>query len=236
MINKLMSFLEAYQVTCSQKQLNQFEQYYRVLLDWNQKMNLTAITDKEEVFMKHFFDSITPAFHYSFNSQKIIDIGAGAGFPGLPLKICFPDLELTLLDSLNKRITFLHDVVNQLGLEHVNLIHGRAEEIARNDQYRESFDIAISRAVARLNVLVELSLPFVHRDGMMIALKGVHQINEEKEAKRVIGLLGGNLVQKVHFELPDQFGQRTIFFIQKEKDTPKKYPRKPGIPNRKPIV
>lgn len=235
MIEKLNERLRSYQIDCTDSQLQQFATYYDLLIDWNKKMNLTAITDPEEVIVKHFFDSITPAFFYPFSQQRMIDIGAGAGFPSIPLKICFPDLKLTLLDSLNKRITFLQHLIETLNLKNVDFIHGRAEEIARKSDLRESFDIAISRAVAKLNVLAELSLPFIKLKGSMIALKGARANEEIAEAQKAIQLLGGVFVKEHNFDLPEHFGERTIIIINKTKSTPIKYPRKSGTPNREPI-
>ncbi|OEF99683.1 16S rRNA (guanine(527)-N(7))-methyltransferase [Vulcanibacillus modesticaldus] len=236
MIHELNSLLEPYRLTCDEKQLEQFNTYFQLLIEWNQKINLTAITEPKEVLVKHFFDSLTPAFYHELSDQTLIDIGAGAGFPSIPLKICFPELKITLLDSLNKRITFLKHVIEVLGLQNINCIHGRAEELAKNDKYREAFDIAISRAVARLNILSELSLPFVKLGGYMIALKGSNTYEEVDEAKKAIQIMGAKLTKEHHLLLPENFGERKIIIIKKTKETPKKYPRKPGIPSRKPII
>ncbi|MFV9510306.1 16S rRNA (guanine(527)-N(7))-methyltransferase RsmG [Tepidibacillus sp. LV47] len=235
-MEELRKLLEPYQIECSDFQIRQFETFYQLLLEWNQKINLTAITEKKEVIIKHFFDSITPAFYYPFSDQTIIDIGAGAGFPSIPLKICFPLLKVTLLDSLNKRINFLKIVGNQLDFTDFACIHGRAEEFGQKKEYRETFDIGIARAVARLNVLVELTLPFVKKNGMMIAMKGSNAKEEIVEAKKSIEILGGELMETKELNLPYQFGERTIIFIKKTKNSPKKYPRKPGTPNRQPII
>lgn len=235
MIDELNTLLEPYQIKCNGKQLEQFQLFYHLLLEWNQKMNLTSIIDPEEVLIKHFFDSITPSFYFSFQQQKMIDIGAGAGFPSIPLKICFPDLELTMLDSLKKRITFLDHVSEKLRLSKIKAIHGRAEEIGHNNQFRQHFDIAISRAVARLNVLSELSLPFIKIGGSMIALKGAIAIEELKEADHAIKILGGSEIKDHFFQLPKEYGERTIIILTKGKTTPNQYPRKPGVPNRQPI-
>lgn len=235
-MKELKSLLEPYNIICSDKQIDQFQDFFQLLVEWNEKMNLTGITEPHEVLIKHFFDSITPAFYLSFSNKKMIDIGAGAGFPSIPLKICYPELNITLLDSLNKRITFLKEVSSALSLSDVEFIHGRAEEVARNKKYRENFDIAISRAVARLNVLSELSLPFVKESGKMVALKGAKAEEEVEEAKKAFGLLGGTLEKTSPFELPNDFGERTIIIVGKERKTPKTYPRKPGTPNRDPII
>ncbi len=235
MIESLNYLLEPFNIKCSEKQLNQFNIYYEQLIDYNKKTNLTNITDLNEVVIKHFFDSITPAFYYNFTSQKIIDVGTGAGFPSIPLKILFPKIEITLLDSLVKRVTFLELISHELNLDKVTIIHGRAEEIARANQYREVYDIAISRAVARLNVLSELALPFIKKGGFFVALKGAKASEEVIEAKTAIKILGGEIFKEHSFQLPNNSGERVIIFIKKIKHTPLKYPRKPGDPNRKPI-
>lgn len=235
-MEELKKLLEPYQVECTDVQLQQFETFYRLLLEWNEKMNLTAITEEKEVIVKHFFDSITPAFYYHLSNQKMIDVGAGAGFPSIPLKICFPELKMVLLDSLNKRINFLKIVGEKLGFTDFECVHGRAEELGQKNIYRESFDIGIARAVARLNILVELTLPFVRKNGMMIAMKGSHALDEIAEAKKAIEILGGELKETKVFDLPYEYGERTIILLDKTKNTPKKYPRKPGTPNRQPII
>jgi len=235
-MNTFSELLALHSIKCDAEQIDQFNAYFDILVEWNKKMNLTAITERDEVIIKHFYDSITPAFHYSFNDQKIIDIGAGAGFPSIPLKICFPKLKITLLDSLNKRINFLKHVANELNLKELEFIHGRAEEIAKDKDHREQYDIAISRAVARLNVLAEISLPFIKTNGTMIALKGTKANEELAEAERAFKLLGGGLVSEHIFDLPDNMGERTIILIDKLKKTPSKYPRKAGTPNREPII
>ncbi|WP_339060755.1 16S rRNA (guanine(527)-N(7))-methyltransferase RsmG [Tepidibacillus marianensis] len=235
MIDELKKLLEPYQIECSEIQLQQFQLFYRLLLDWNEKMNLTAITEEREVMVKHFFDSVTPAFYFPLNQQKIIDIGAGAGFPSIPLKICFPQIDLTLLDSLNKRIQFLKLVGEELGFTDYRCIHGRAEEIGQGIKYRESYDIGIARAVARLNILVELTLPFVKKGGNMIAMKGSNSNEELIEAKKAIQLLGAKVEHPQILELPYQYGERAIILLHKVKNTPKLYPRKPGTPSRQPI-
>lgn len=217
-------------------QLVSFQKYYELLIEWNQQMNLTAITEPKEVVIKHFFDSLTPSFYYNFYNKKMIDIGAGAGFPSIPLKICFPDLQITLLDSLNKRLIFLEEVINKLNLKNITLVHGRAEDIGNKKEYRQNFDIAISRAVARLNIISELSLPFLKVGGTMISLKGSNVEDELKEAQKAIRVLGGQLDRTHFLELPEDYGHRNIVIINKVMDTPANYPRKPGIPNKKPII
>ena len=198
-------------------------------------MNLTAITELQEVYLKHFYDSITLAFSDTFEPQgKLCDVGSGAGFPSIPLKIIFPDLEITIVDSLNKRITFLSTLVEALELKGVSLYHDRAETFGQNKEYRESFDFVTARAVARLNVLTELCVPLVKRDGYFFALKAAKSDEELVEAKPAIALLGGKLIQAEDVSLPNG-DTRHIITIQKKKETPKKYPRKPGLPNKQPL-
>lgn len=230
------NLLEPYNLSCSDKQLEQFNMYFELLIDSNKRTNLTTITNKKEVIVKHFYDSIAPAFYFNFTEQRIIDVGAGAGFPSIPLKIMFPDLKITLLDSLGKRISFLRLVTESLILENVTFVHGRAEELGKKKEHREAYDIALSRAVARLNVLCELCLPFVKKDGLMIALKGAKAQEEIFEAKGALKTLGGNLHKEHSFRLPYENGERTIILVKKIKETPKGYPRRPGDPNRQPII
>ena len=237
-MEQLNKLLEPYSLQCSEKQLQQFQTFYQLLIEWNEKMNLTAITEKEEVIAKHFFDSITPSFFLPFTNQAMIDIGAGAGFPSIPLKICFPDLKLTLLDSLNKRISFLQTVSNELGFKHMEFIHGRAEDYGQNKDHREKYDYAIARAVAKLNILSEFALPFVKIDGKMIALKGDPTNTEIEivESKKAIEQLGGKLNQTKTLNLPNNYGSRIIVVLNKKSKTPNQYPRKAGTPSKKPLV
>lgn len=232
---KLKSLFESYNIKCSDNQLDKFGLFYDILVEWNNKMNLTAITEPNEVAVKHFFDSLTPSFFYKFSNQRIIDIGAGAGFPSIPLKICYPDLEMTLLDSLNKRIIFLDELVTKLELKNITLIHGRAEEIARQSNHREAYDVAISRAVAKLNVISELSLPFIKVGGSMILLKGPNIDEELADSKKALNVLGGTVFENNNISLPENYGDRNIVIVDKRKSTPNKYPRKPGIPSRQPL-
>jgi len=236
MFNQQNDIFKKYQINCSESQAEQLKTFFDLLIDWNKRVNLTSITEPNEVNVKHFFDSLTPALFFRFNDQKIIDVGAGAGFPGIPLKICFPNLRVTLLDSLKKRVTFLEHVINRLQLENINCIHGRAEEAAKDKKFRENYDIAISRAVAKLNVLAELNLPFVKEGGLMIALKGPNVEAEIEEARQAIEIFGGNHLATESILLPENYGQRKIVFIKKIKKTPQQYPRKSGTPNRKPII
>lgn len=220
----------------SQQQIKQFNIYFHLLVEWNQKINLTAIVEEEEVYLKHFYDSIAPISHQLIENQavRLLDVGAGAGFPSIPMKIIFPELEIHILDSLNKRLTFLTTLIEKLGLEKVYLHHGRAEDLGQDINYRGTFDIVTARAVARLNVLVELTLPFLKKEGQLIALKAAQSPEELAEARQAIALLGGKLSQEIDYRLPNG-DARFMLIIDKKKETPKKYPRRAGVPNKKPL-
>lgn len=223
-------------IQLTEQQLAQFETYFRLLVESNEKINLTAITAKEEVYLKHFYDSITPAFYEDFTkSWRICDVGAGAGFPSIPLKICFPNLNVTIIDSLQKRIGFLNHLVDTLELQDVTLIHSRAEDFGQLKETRENFDMVIARAVARMSVLSELCLPLAKLNGIFIAMKGAQSKEELQDAHVAIKTLGGK-VSRIHkFNLPIENSERSIIVIDKIKKTPKKYPRKAGTPNKHPI-
>jgi 16S rRNA (guanine(527)-N(7))-methyltransferase GidB len=210
-------------IILTDKQIEQFEIYYQTLIEWNEKMNLTAITIKEEVYLKHFYDSLTVSFDYPLHQQKLCDIGAGAGFPSIPLKIVYPSLHVTIVDSLAKRIVFLNHLIQVLELENVEAVHARAEEYAL--KHREDFDVVMARAVARLNILDELCLPLVKKNGYFIALKGLKAKEELQEAQKGIQLLGGKVEKEVDFLLTDENDHRSHIYIQKIKATPMKYPR-----------
>lgn len=220
-------------IILTDKQIQQFHQYYKILIEWNQKMNLTAIIKKEEVYLKHFYDSISVAFDFSFSNQFIIDVGAGAGFPSIPLKIIYPDLQITIIDSLNKRIQFLQHLFQELKLDHCKAIAIRAEDFAKTN--RETSDIVMARAVARLNILDELCLPLVKINGYFIALKGKKAKEEMQEAKNGIIKLGGKLEKEVGFTLSNENDYRYNFFIKKSKVTPKQYPRNYSQIKKKPL-
>ena len=215
------------------EQLNEFYEYMQLLLEWNEKMNLTAITDPEEVIKKHFVDSITIK-KYIKEENRLIDVGTGAGFPGIPLKIVDKSIKLTLLDSLNKRINFLNEIIEKLNLKEVNTIHSRAEEYAKN-KARESYDVAVSRAVADLPILLEYLMPYVKLNGICICMKGPKAQEELERSKKAINILGGKL-EKVEKITIDEEMERNLIIIRKIQDTPNKYPRKAGIPTKNPIV
>ena len=229
--------LEDKGLVVTEKQIEQFDQYLKLLQEWNEKINLTAITQKEEVYLKHFYDSITAGLYVDFTKgvQSLCDVGAGAGFPSIPLKIIFPQLEITIVDSLNKRIQFLTLLSQTLGLDNVHFYHDRAETFGQNKQFRESFDFVTARAVARMSVLSELCLPLVKKDGLFIALKASNTKEEMAEGQKAITTLGGKFREEFVFELPREAGERHIVLIDKKKESPKKYPRKPGTPNKNPL-
>ncbi|WP_075619702.1 16S rRNA (guanine(527)-N(7))-methyltransferase RsmG [Paenisporosarcina indica] len=217
-------------------QLQQFNKYFELLVEWNEKMNLTAITDQPSVYLKHFYDSISMAFYVNFSKgQSICDVGAGAGFPSIPLKICFPQLQVTIVDSLNKRIQFLTHLSEQLGLSNVQFVHARAEEFGQSAKYREQYDIVTARAVARLSVLSELCVPLVKKGGQFVAMKAAAAQDELSDAKRALTTLGAEKTKEFTFTLPIENSERSLFVFNKVKTTPKKYPRKPGVPNKTPL-
>lgn len=223
-------------ITLTPQQLNQFEIYYHTLVEWNEKMNLTAITEKSDVYLKHFYDSITAAFYFDFSKPlNICDVGAGAGFPSIPLKICFPHLQITIVDSLQKRISFLTHLSNSLQLDKVSLYHDRAETFAQKLDFREAFDVVMARAVARMSVLSELCLPLAKVDGTFIAMKAAALEQELQIGKKAIDSLGGEVNEVASFLLPIENSERNIVLIKKKKKTPKKFPRKPGTANKSPI-
>lgn len=220
------------------KQMQQFELYYKLLVEWNQKMNLTAITEKSEVYLKHFYDSLTVVMSFDAIPEQLTlcDVGSGAGFPSIPLKILFPNWHITIVDSLKKRIHFLETVVETLELEEVSLYHDRAEIFGKQKAFREQFDIVTARAVARLNVLAELCLPLVKVGGQFIAMKAAEADKEIAEAQQALTLLGGEFQKDQALTLPKTKDQRHLLSIQKIKATPQKYPRKPGTPNKHPLI
>lgn len=222
------------ELTKSQKE--QFNKFYDILIDWNKVMNLTAITEYEEVLKKHFLDSLSITKVINLEEiQSVIDVGTGAGFPGIPLKITFPHLKVTLLDSLNKRVRFLDEVICDLGLENVDTIHGRAEDIGKKEKYREQYDLCVSRAVANLATLSEYCLPYVKIGGVFISYKSGNIDEEIRNSRKAVNLLGGVIEETVKFELPGTDIGRSFVIIEKQKSTPKKYPRKAGVPLKEPL-
>ena len=228
--------IEALGIHLTEKQIQQFISYYEKLVEWNEMMNLTAITEYDEVMKKHFIDSMTLIKAFDVNqSASVIDVGTGAGFPGLVLKIAFPNFKITLLDSLNKRIQFLNEVIGNLGLDGVETIHGRAEDFAKPGKLREKYDLCVSRAVANLSTLSEYCLPFVKEKGLFISYKSEKVQEEMVKADKAILILGGKIERQVEFTLPDSDIYRNLFIIRKVKKTPAKYPRKAGLPSKEPL-
>lgn len=229
-------WLKEINVEVNEKQLKQFNTFYEMLVEKNKVMNLTGITEYEEVLVKHFIDSLAINKYMDINKEiKVMDIGTGAGFPGLPLKIAFENIDITLLDSLNKRIKFIEEVVLANELEKIEPIHGRAEDIARKEQYREKYDLCVSRAVANLSSLSEYCLPFVKVGGYFVSYKAGNSEEEINESKKAIKLLGGKIDKVENFTLPGTDITRTFVFIKKEQSTSKKYPRKAGLPTKEPL-
>jgi 16S rRNA (guanine527-N7)-methyltransferase len=221
----------------SENQTEQLIKYKDLLLEWNEKMNLTAITDEKEVMIKHFLDALSCAtVNQMKEDAKIIDVGTGAGFPGIPLKIYFPNLSLTLLDSLNKRINFLKTVCQEIKVENVQFVHGRAEDVGANKLHREQYDIAVARAVAELNVLSEYCLPFVKVGGYFICQKGPNIQEEMERGKKAIETLGGKIVDRKDILLPFSEITHNIVIIEKVRNTPTKFPRKAGTPSKNPLI
>ena len=219
------------------EQLEQFQKFYDLVIDWNTKINLTAITDEKEFAIKHVIDSLTLWDEEKFaNVKKILDVGTGAGFPAIPIKIFKPNVEIVLLDSLSKRVEFLKKVAAELNLENVTCIHGRAEDLARQNNFRESFDLVTARAVARLNIIAEYCLPFVKVGGTFAALKGRQFLEEAAEAEKAVKILGGGKIICAEKILPEISDARAVIYIDKKISTPKKFPRKAGTPAKNPLL
>ena len=224
-------------ITLSDEQLDKFMTYYKLLKKWNSFMNLTAIIEFNDVLKKHFVDSISLIKAIDLNKElNIIDIGTGAGFPGIPLKIVFPNLKITLLDSLNKRIQFLDEVIDILDLENIETIHGRAEDYAKQNAFREQYDLDVSRAVANMTTLSEYCLPFVKVSGKFVSYKSEKLTEELENAKKAIDILGGEVNSQIDFHLPNSDIYRNLFVIDKVSPTPNKYPRKAGLPSKEPLI
>ncbi len=235
-MNQLKEDALLFGVELNENQLSQFYRYYEMLIEWNEKINLTAITDFDEVLKKHFLDSISIGRLFSQNTEvSVLDIGTGAGFPGIPIKIAFPKTEVTLMDSLNKRVTFLNEVIKELSLENISAMHGRAEDFAKKDLMREQFDLVVSRAVANLSSLSEFCLPYVKVGGSFISYKSEKASEELEVSKNAISILGGGNVKTDEFFLPGTDFKRTFVMIEKIKETPAKYPRKAGTPVKQPL-
>ncbi|WP_373774575.1 16S rRNA (guanine(527)-N(7))-methyltransferase RsmG [Streptococcus ferus] len=228
--------LAAQGIVLTEKQKQAFETYFHLLVQWNQKINLTAITDKNEVYLKHFYDSVAPILqgHLQDQNLKLLDIGAGAGFPSLPMKILFPQLKVTIIDSLNKRITFLKHLAEELELDGVAFYHGRAEDYGQNKAFRGQFDLVTARAVARMQVLAELTIPFLKVGGQLIALKASAAEDELQEAQPALQTLFAKVETSLDYQLPNG-DFRNLTLVSKKKETPNKYPRKAGLPNKKPL-
>ena len=230
------SLLDQQNINLTDQQKFQFERYFELLVEWNEKINLTAITEKEEVYLKHFYDSIAPILQGLIANQeiKLLDIGAGAGFPSLPMKILYPQLDVTIIDSLNKRINFLQLLAEELDLEGVHFYHGRAEDFAQDKHFRAQFDIVTARAVARMQVLSELTIPYLKVGGKLLALKASNAPEELTEAKNALNLLFSKVEDNISYTLPNG-DPRYITIVEKKKETPNKYPRKAGMPNKRPL-
>ena len=236
--SQLKKDLDEFGIGLTVEMEEQFLLYYNMLVEWNSFMNLTAITDFDEVLKKHFTDSISlirAIPDLAEKKYKIIDVGTGAGFPGIPLKIVFPNLSVLFLDSLNKRVNFLNEVITRLQLTDITAVHGRAEDFARNKEYRESFDLCVSRAVANLATLSEYCIPFVKRNGRFVSYKSEKVSEEFDVSGKAISVLGGEYENQVTFDLPDSDIYRNLFIIKKKSATPGKYPRKAGLPSKEPI-
>lgn len=235
---KFVLELSKHNFELTDKQKQQFKLYFKMLIEVNEHVNLTRITEEDEVYLKHFYDSITPLFIFGEvfkDGATLCDVGAGAGFPSIPLKILKPGLKITIVDSLQKRLNFLKDLISELGLTDVELVHGRAEDVGQNKLYREKFDIVTARAVARMSVLSEYCLPLVKKGGYFVALKGPKAEDELDDGKKALEVLGGKLIRDEELTLPESEEERTLVLVQKVKSTPKKYPRQAGTPRRKPI-
>lgn len=237
-MDQFIKDLKEWNIVLSDEQLILFDKYMDLLLEWNEKINLTAITDIDEIYKKHFLDSLSLIKCIDDLGDKeytLLDMGTGAGFPGIPLKIAFPNLKITLADSLNKRIDFLNIVIDELDLKDINAIHARAEELAHDEKYREQFDVVVSRAVANLSVLSEYCLPFVKVDGIFVSYKSGNSSEEISASKNAIGMLGGKLINTFDFMLPDSDYSRSNVYIKKIKSTEDRFPRKAGTPSKKPL-
>lgn len=232
--SELIKQLKKIDIEIDEEKVIKFYKYMNLLIEWNKKINLTAIVEEKDIIIKHFLDSLTISKYINRN-QKVMDIGTGAGFPGIPLKIVQENINMNLVDSLNKRITFLNEVVNKIELKNIVAIHSRAEDLAKIEEHREKYDIVVSRAVAKLNTLLEYMMPFIKVGGTCICMKGSN-IEELEESKKAIEILGGKLEKVDEIVLPNTDIKRNNIIIKKIKNTPKGYPRKAGIPTKTPII
>ena len=236
MKQKLYELCKKNEIDLSEEQLEQFQIFYDYMIEMNQVMNLTSITEEDEVILKHFYDSMSVVKYYDFEpGEHVIDVGTGAGFPGIPLAILLPEVQFTLMDSLNKRITFLKNVVEKCGLKNVECIHSRAEELAKDEEYREKYDICVSRAVANLSVLLEYCIPFIKKGGKFISYKSISSEDELTDSKNAQNKLCCKLKDNISFELPDTDNKRNFLIFEKFDHTASKYPRNNGIPRKKPL-
>lgn len=230
----MLKELKELNIVLSEIQLNQFYKYMNILIEWNKVMNLTSIVEPNEIIIKHFVDSLT-ILKYIKKKDKIIDVGTGAGFPGIPIKIAFPETNVTLLDSLNKRIKFLDEVIKELKLKNIQTVHGRVEDYGKDEKNREKYDISLARAVAPLNILLEYLIPLAKVNGACLCMKGANVEEEIKSSINAINILDGRLVDTEEFCIPNTDMKRKIIYIKKIKETKKKYPRKAGIPSKEPL-
>lgn len=228
--------LQYYSLSLEKRQICQFLKYYELLVHWNTFVNLTAITEFSEVIKKHFIDSLSLVGYIDLSKvDTVIDVGTGAGFPGIPLKIAFPHLHITLLDSLQKRVSFLNEVIRELDLSEVETIHGRAEDFAKSDLFREKYDLCVSRAVANFSILSEYCIPFLKTGGSFVSYKSDKVSEEIESSGNAVKILGGSIKEKFEFVLPYTDISRTIVIVQKKKETPVKFPRKAGLPSKEPL-
>ncbi len=233
---KFEEMLDEFNISYTDRMIEQFNLYYDILIQWNKFMNLTGITEYYDVTVKHFIDSLSIVKIIDMtNVTSLIDVGTGAGFPGVPIKIIFPHIKICLLDSLNKRVKFLNEIISKLDLDNISALHGRAEEIAKRGEYREKYDLCVSRAVANLSSLSEYCLPFVKKGGQFISYKSSDIDKELLSSKHAISVLGGEIEDIIKFKLPNTDIDRSLILINKVNETNRKYPRKAGMPTKEPL-